>query len=75
MELLCQQITRQSGSWMPRLERMIQLRNLSTFEKNIILYLIGSVIQSNKVSSTPILYLLQQLIFKHESLQCIDLPL
>ena len=28
---------------------MIQLRNLSTFEKNIILYLIGNVIQSSKV--------------------------
>ena len=34
---------------MPRLERMVNSRNLSTFEKNIILMLIGAVIQPNKV--------------------------
>lgn len=44
------QLTRQAGSWVPRLERMVESRNLSAFEKNVILALIGGVIQPNKVS-------------------------
>lgn len=44
-------ITRQAGSWVPRLERMIHSRNLSSFEKNILLLLIGAVIQPNKFQS------------------------
>ena len=43
------QLTMKSGSWMPRLERMAKSRNLCTFEKNVLLTLIGFVIQPNKV--------------------------
>ena len=42
-------LTKQVGSWIPRLERMVQSRNLCDFEKNVLLTLIGSVIQPNKV--------------------------
>lgn len=45
-------LTKQAGSWMPRLERMVQSRNLCDFEKNVLLMLIGSVIQPNKVTET-----------------------
>ena len=45
----CLQITRQSTNWVPRLERMVQSRNLTTFEKNVILRLMAAVIQPNKV--------------------------
>ena len=45
------QMTKQAGSWIPRLERMVQSRNLSNFEKSVLLTLIGSVIQPNKVHS------------------------
>ena len=44
-------MTKQAGSWIPRLERMVQSRNLSDFEKSVILTLIGTVIQPNKVQS------------------------
>ncbi|XP_065889621.1 uncharacterized protein [Dysidea avara] len=44
-------ITRQSANWVPRLERMVQSRHLTTFEKNIILLLIAAVIQPNKFQS------------------------
>ena len=47
----CPQMTKQAGSWVPRLERMVQSRNLSDFEKSVLLTLIGSVIQPNKVHS------------------------
>ena len=43
------QLTRESGQWVPRLERMVTSRNLHPFEKNILLTLIGFVIQPNKV--------------------------
>ncbi len=43
------QLTTKSGSWMPRLERMVKSRNLVQFEKNVLLSLIGFVIQPNKV--------------------------
>ena len=42
-------LTKQAGSWIPRLERMVVSRNLCDFEKNVLLTLIGSVIQPNKV--------------------------
>ena len=42
-------LTKQAGSWIPRLERMVQSRKLCDFEKNVLLTLIGSVIQPNKV--------------------------
>ena len=47
----CLQMTKQAGSWIPRLERMVQSRNLSNFEKSVLLTLIGGVIQPNKVHS------------------------
>ena len=37
---------------MPRLERMVESRNLCEFEKSVLVTLIGSVIQPNKVSCT-----------------------
>lgn len=43
------QLTRQAGSWIPRLERMVTSRGLSDFEKSILLSLIGMIIQPNKV--------------------------
>ncbi len=43
------QLTRANGSWLPRLERMVESRKLCNFEKNVLLLLIGSVIQPNKV--------------------------
>ena len=45
------QLTRSSGSWIPRLERMIQSRKLCDLEKNVLITLIGSVIQPNKFST------------------------
>ena len=45
-------LTKQSGSWIPRLERMVQSRNLCEFEKNVLLMLIGSVIQPTKVGGS-----------------------
>ena len=45
------QLTKTAGSWVPRLERMVESRGLSGFEKNVILALIGSIIQPNKVHS------------------------
>lgn len=44
------QLTRSASSWVPRLERMVSLRGLSGFEKNVLLTLIGSVIQPTKVT-------------------------
>ncbi|XP_064405407.1 uncharacterized protein LOC135350521 [Halichondria panicea] len=41
-------LTRANGSWLPRLERMVESRKLCDFEKNVLLLLIGSVIQPNK---------------------------
>ena len=43
------QLTKQNGSWIPRLERMVESRKLCDFEKNVLLLLIGSVIQPTKV--------------------------
>ena len=42
-------MTHQAGSWVPRLERMVTSRGLCSFEKNILITLIGFVIQPNKV--------------------------
>ena len=42
------QLTRAAGSWIPRLERMVESRKLRDFEKNILLALLGSVIQPSK---------------------------
>ena len=48
--LLSHQLTRLvPGGWIPRLERMVESRGLGSFEKNVLLSLIGSVIQPNKV--------------------------
>ena len=44
------QLTKKAGSWIPRLERMVQSRGLCPFEKQVLLTLIGFVIQPNKVS-------------------------
>ena len=44
------QLTKKAGSWTPRLERMVQSRGLCPFEKQVLLTLIGFVIQPNKVS-------------------------
>eukprot|EP00731_Ephydatia_muelleri_P032086 Em0023g593a len=38
-------LTKAAGSWIPRLERMVESRGLCMFEKNILLTLIGFVIQ------------------------------
>jgi SpoVK/Ycf46/Vps4 family AAA+-type ATPase len=43
-------LTREAGSWMPRLERMATSRGLCLFEKNILLTLIGFIIQPNKIN-------------------------
>ena len=45
----CAQLTKEAGPWMPRMERMVQSRGLCEFEKKIVITLIGSVIQPNKV--------------------------
>ncbi|KAL5457433.1 hypothetical protein EMCRGX_G034692 [Ephydatia muelleri] len=45
-------LTKAAGSWIPRLERMVESRGLCMFEKNILLTLIGFVIQPNKASVT-----------------------
>jgi SpoVK/Ycf46/Vps4 family AAA+-type ATPase len=42
-------LTKQAGSWIPRLERMVSSRNLCEFEKKVLLTLIGNVIQPNKI--------------------------
>ena len=44
------QLTKKAGSWIPQLERMVQSRGLCPFEKQVLLTLIGFVIQPNKVS-------------------------
>jgi hypothetical protein len=44
------QLTKKAGSWIPRLERMVQSRGLCPFEKQVLLTLIGFVIQPNKVN-------------------------
>ena len=36
---------------MPRLERMVESRHLCSFEKNVLLALIGSIIQPNKFTA------------------------
>ena len=43
------QLTRKAGDWIPRLERMVVSRGLCPFEKNVLITLIGFVIQPNKV--------------------------
>ncbi|XP_019854420.1 PREDICTED: uncharacterized protein LOC105313451 [Amphimedon queenslandica] len=43
------QLTKQSGGTVPRLERMATLRGIAPFEKNVLLTLIGYVIQPNKI--------------------------
>eukprot|EP00800_Vazella_pourtalesii_P010699 TRINITY_DN2610_c0_g4_i1.p1 TRINITY_DN2610_c0_g4~~TRINITY_DN2610_c0_g4_i1.p1 ORF type:complete len:970 (-),score=246.43 TRINITY_DN2610_c0_g4_i1:85-2994(-) len=45
------ELTRQSSSWIPRLERLVASRNLCPFEKNLVLTLIGSIIQPNKINN------------------------
>jgi hypothetical protein len=45
------QLTKAASSWIPRLERMVESRNLCAFEKNVLLALIGSVIQPNKFNA------------------------
>ena len=45
------ELTRQSGTWVPRLERLVASRGLSSFEKNLLLTLIGSIIQPNKINN------------------------
>ena len=49
---LSYQLTKKAGSWIPRLERMVQSRGLCPFEKQVLLTLIGFVIQPNKVIIT-----------------------
>ncbi len=44
------QFTRAAGPWIPRLERLVESRNLCSFEKNILLTLIGAVLQPTKIS-------------------------
>ena len=53
------QLTKKAGSWIPRLERMVQSRGLCPFEKQVLLTLIGFVIQPNKVSEYvhPVFYM------------------
>ncbi len=48
-KIISLQLTKANGDWMPRLERMAASRKLCDFEKNVLLLLIGSVLQSNKV--------------------------
>lgn len=38
-------------AWVPRLERMVQSRNLCEFEKNVLLTLIGSILQPTKFNN------------------------
>ncbi|KAI6657958.1 hypothetical protein LOD99_15675 [Oopsacas minuta] len=45
------ELTRQTGSWIPRLERLVISRGLCPFEKNLVLTLIGSIIQPNKINN------------------------
>ena len=44
-------MTKQTGTWVPRLERMISSRKLCEFEKKVLLTLISNTIQPNKVVS------------------------
>lgn len=39
--------TRQVGAWLPRLERLSELRQLETFEKNVLLVLTGTMVSRN----------------------------
>lgn len=43
------QLTRKAGTWIPRLERMVASRGLCSFEKDVLITLIGFVIQPTKV--------------------------
>lgn len=43
------QLTKKAGDWIPRLERMVISRGLCPFEKNVLITLIGYIIQPNKV--------------------------
>ena len=53
------QLTKKSGSWIPRLERMVQSRGLCPFEKKVLLTLIGFIIQPNKVRIISYMILLR----------------
>ena len=35
------------SGWLPRLERLAELRGLDQFEKNVLLFLTGSVVSKN----------------------------
>jgi hypothetical protein len=39
------ELTVSRGAWLPRIERLVQLRNLDSFEKNILLTLLGKVLK------------------------------
>jgi hypothetical protein len=51
------QLTKKAGSWISRLERMVQSRGLCPFKKQVLLTLIGFVIQPNKVSEYTCMYM------------------
>lgn len=44
-------LTRAAGDWLPRLERMVDSRKLCSFERSVLLALIGSIIQPNKFNA------------------------
>ena len=42
------QLTKAAGPWIPRLERLVESRDLCNFEKNVLLALIGATLQPDK---------------------------
>ena len=50
------QLTKKAGGWIPRLERMVQSRGLCQFEKQVLLTLIGFVIQPTMVRKCSLWY-------------------
>ena len=48
------QLTKEAGPWIPRLERMIESRNLSLFEKDVLLVLIGAILQPTRFSGSDL---------------------
>ena len=59
------QLTKKAGNWTPRLERMVQSRGLCPFEKQVLLTLIGFVIQPNKVSAIIIIFMMMEYMYRY----------
>lgn len=44
-------LTKAEGKWLPRLERMVQSRGLSVFERDVLIALVASVLVPNRMRS------------------------